>query len=148
MNIRFKGIQVGDCILSVYFRSPKTPLVPKKSVGFLIFTFISLLNIGYQLRQIHIKCEEINISEIMFFNWETTGWHEIWRRFLSRRGALELRYSTFHQSYRLFSGFSGATIKRGHNFRKKLYDNLSKQEIVLGKEALKKLVHREQNMSI
>ncbi len=143
LNIRFKGIQVGDCILSVYFRRPSTPLVPKKSVGFLIFTFISLLNIGYQLRQIHKKCEKINTFEIMFFNWEITGWHEIWRRFLSTRGALELRHSIFHQSYRLFSGFSGATIKRGHIFRKKLYDNLSKQEIVLGKEVLKKLVHRE-----
>ena len=143
LNVEYDGIRVGDCILSAYFRNVKLPTIPKKSLSLLAFYFIAMINVGFQLRQISVRLKKYKSSRLLFYNLETTGWHEIWRRYLITKNIGELRYSNFHSSFKVFYGFSGEELRKSSHFRNSIYENLTQEQINRGKIEIEKLINRE-----
>ena len=143
LNVEYGGLKVGDCILSAYFRNVKFPTIPKKSLSLITFYFIAVINVGFQLRQISARLGKSKNSPVLFYNLETTGWHEIWRRYLINKNVGELRYSNFHRSFKVFYGFSGEDLRKSSHFRESIYENITQEEINRGKLEIEKLVNRE-----
>lgn len=143
LEIKYRGLVVGDCIMSAFFRKPQTPIFPSKSLSTLVFILASILVIGYQTRYLRKACDRSDHLDVVFFNFETTGFQEVWRRFLISQNILELRFSIFHQGLHLFDGFTGVALRKGSFFRQELYDNLSDSDIQQGELILEKLVSRQ-----
>ena len=143
LSVEYEGLEVGDCILSAYFRNVKCPTIPKKSLSLIAFYFIAVINVGFQLRQISARLEKFKGSRVLFYNLETTGWHEIWRRYLISKNVGELRYSNFHGSFKVFYGFSGEDLRKSTQFREDIYKNITQEQINRGKLEIEQLVNRE-----
>ena len=142
LDAKYEGLVIGDCIMSAYFRKNSTPLIPKKSPYLMFFILGSFIYAGYQLRYLRQKCSSISTDNTYSFNSETTGFPEIWRRFLISEKIGEVRYSIFHQGFRLFGEFTGVDLRKGVGLREGLYAEVTDAQIKIGRETIKSLVTR------
>ena len=143
LGFKYKGLVVGDCIVSSFFRSPNTPVLPKLSVKFILYLLASIPQLSYQIRCLKKALSNYNAEGSLFFGFETTGFDEVARRYMVDSGYCEIRYSELHQGFRIFKGFTGIDLRKSLAYRKFFYETLSPEEISIGKNSIYELVERK-----
>ena len=140
LRLKYKNIQVGDCIVSSYYRSEKTNLYAKKSFQIFFYYLISMVSVIVNLRRLNSIIEDHNIEYFICF--ETTGMDEVLRRFCIKNKILEIRYSPPHNGYRIFKNFNGVSIRKEIKSRKICYNKITKNHLLEGKKLITDLVNR------
>jgi len=141
LNLKYKKIQVGDCIASSYYRSKKTNLYATKSSQIFIFYILSLVSIIANLRRLSNLIKDHNADH--FISFETTGMEEVFRRYCVKYELFEIRYSPPHQGYRVFKNYNGVSIRKEIKSRKECYEKLTDNQLLEGKELISNLVKRK-----
>lgn len=143
LKFRYHKLHVGDCIVSSFFRDPRTPVLPRLSAKFILYIILCFPRLRYQRSHLQKVLKNYDTDTSLFFCFETTGFDEIARRYIVDKGYRELKYSRFHQGYRIYKGYSGVDIRRSVEAKNYLYDILSDEEISIGKKTINNLVKRK-----
>ncbi len=143
LKIKFRGIEVGDCLLSAYFRSIKTPVYP--NISFFLLKHISLSLMIFSTYERNLSRLILSSDDrLLLFLFETTGREEYVRRSCLLKGVDELRFSPFYRGFRIFSGFNGVEFCKSHSRRKFIYDKLLPDELEKGSQLIEKLTYRKE----
>lgn len=141
LDLKYKEIQVGDCIASSYYRSERTNLYATKSFQIFIFYILSLVTVIANLRRLNRLIKDHKAD--YFISYETTGMEEVLRRNCIKNDLMEIRYSPPHQGYRVFKNFNGISIRKEIKSRKECYEKLTENQLLEGKELISNLVKRK-----
>lgn len=142
LGLKIKDNFIGDCILSDYYRSINTNIIPRPNCETFFFVCKSIISYNLNIRFFNVLISRY--QNLYLYSSETTGRDEFIRRVCISNNVNEIRYSIFHLGFRTFKGWNGVGLRKATRLRKDVYNTIGTKELEAGERKIRSLVSREE----